>query len=264
MTAQQSIDGDGFVGESSIDAEDVARFDRLGDEWWDPKGAMAPLHKLNPTRLAYLRDLMRRHFAASPGARPDALPLEGLRLLDIGCGGGLLSEPLARLGAKVTGIDPAPNNVAVAERHARMLDVEIDYRTTTAETLAEAGAAYDVVLAMEVVEHVPRPEAFVATAASLVRPEGLLVLSTLNRTPKSFLLAIVGVEYVLRWLPRGTHRWSQFVTPEELAAPVRASGLRVIERKGMVYDVLGDRWALSADTDVNYILAAVRSPHSHP
>lgn len=247
----------------TIDAEDVARFDRLGDAWWDPHGAMAPLHKLNPTRIRYLRDLMIRHFAGRAKLPEDAgHPLAGLRLLDIGSGGGLLCEPMARLGANVTGIDPAPGNVATAERHAREMDVEVDYRAATAEALAEAGESFDVVLAMEVVEHVPQPDQFIRTACALVRPGGLFVLSTLNRTPKSFLLAIVGAEYVLQWLPRGTHRWNRFLTPEEVAAPVRASGLRVIDRTGIVYDMLRDRWSISRDTDVNYILAAIRAPTS--
>ena len=216
-----------------VDSDDVARYDRLGDEWWDPKGAMAPLHKLNPTRIRYLRDLMIRHFAIAPSA---VLPLTGLSVLDIGCGGGLLSEPLARLGGRVTGIDPAPGNVEVASRHAGESGVSIEYRSTTAETLAEAGESFDVVLALEVVEHVPHPEAFLASACSLVRPGGLFVLSTLNRTAKSFMLAIVGAEYVLRWLPRGTHRWNQFRTPEEITGPIRRAGLKVIDRSGMVYD----------------------------
>lgn len=236
-----------------VDGADVARYDRLGDAWWDPAGAMAPLHRLNPTRLRYLRDLMVRHFGGVDGA---ALPLDGLRILDIGSGGGLLSEPLARLGGHVTGIDPAPNNVAAAARHAADGGVSVDYRVATAEALAEAGDTFDAVLALEVVEHVPNPDAFIATACALVRPGGLLVLSTLNRTAKSFALAIVGAEYVLRWLPRGTHKWSQFLTPEEVATPVRAAGLKVIDRAGMVFDPLRRSWGLSRDTDVNYLLAA--------
>ncbi len=238
-----------------VDSEDVARYDRLGDAWWDPKGAMAPLHKLNPTRIRYLRDLVVRHFAVDPST---ILPLTGLSVLDIGCGGGLLAEPLARLGGRVTGIDPAPGNIEVASRHAGESDVAIDYRSATAETLVEAGETFDVVLALEVVEHVPQPEVFIATACALVRPGGLFVLSTLNRTAKSFVLAIVGAEYVLRWLPRGTHRWNQFLTPEEITVPIRTAGLKVIDRSGMVFDPLRARWDVGRDMDVNYLIAATR------
>ncbi len=242
-----------------VDGADVAKYDALGDGWWDPKGAMAPLHRLNPTRLRYLRDTTVSHFAVPPDR---ALPLDGLSVLDIGSGGGLLSEPLARLGGRVTGIDPAPNNVSAAARHAEAGGLTIDYRATTAETLAEAGDRFDVVLALEVVEHVPDPDAFIATACALVRPGGLFVLSTLNRTAKSFALAIVGAEYVLRWLPRGTHDWRQFRTPDEIATPVRRAGLKIIDRTGMVFDPLRNRWGLSRDTDVNYLLAARRPTSS--
>ena len=236
-----------------VDSADVARYDALGDGWWDLKGAMAPLHRLNPTRIHYLRDLMVKHFATATDA---SSPLDGLRILDIGSGGGLLCEPLARLGGRMTGIDPAPNNIGASARHAEATGLIIDYRNTTAEALVEAGDSFDVVLALEVVEHVPEPDAFVAAACSLVRPGGLLVLSTLNRTAKSFALAIVGAEYVLRWLPRGTHDWNRFRTPDELAAPVRAAGLRVLDRTGMVFNPWRNSWRLSRDTDVNYLLSA--------
>ena len=238
-----------------VDAADVARYDALGEAWWDPNGAMAPLHRLNPTRIRYIRDLIVRQFDVAPDA---ALPLAGLSILDIGSGGGLLSEPLARMGGRVTGIDPAPNNVAIAARHAEENGVSVDYRATTAETLAEAGETFDVVLALEVVEHVPDPDAFVATACALVRPGGIFVLSTLNRTAKSFALAIVGAEYILRWLPRGTHDWNQFRTPDEIATPVRVAGLKILDRTGMVFDPLRNAWNLSRDTDVNYLLSAKR------
>ena len=244
---------------SSIDAEDLARFERLGAEWWDPNGPMGKLHEMNPTRMRYLRDIVDRHRAASPGPRPQGGPFAGLAMLDIGCGGGILAEPLARLGATVTAIDPAPGNIDIARRHAAESGLAIDYRATTAEDLAHGGAGFDVVLAMEVVEHVVDRDRFVATVCRLVRPGGLLVLSTLNRTAKSFVLAIVGAEYVLRWLPRGTHHWTQFVTPQELAAPVRRAGLTVIDRSGMIYDPLAATWRLGRDTDVNYFLAARRA-----
>lgn len=239
---------------SSIDPADVERFDRLGDAWWDEAGPMGKLHEINPVRLGYLRDLVARQTMAAG----EEAPFGGLRVLDIGCGGGILSEPLARLGASVTGIDPAPGNIAAASAHAQAAGLAIDYRATTAEALAAEGARFDIVLAMEVVEHVADRDGFVATVASLVRPGGLLVLSTLNRTAKSFALAIVGAEYVLRWLPRGTHRWSQFVTPAELTTALRRAGLKSLGARGMVYDLLRRDWRLSRDTDVNYFLAARR------
>ena len=238
---------------ASIDAAEVARFNGLAAEWWNPQGPMRALHKINPVRIGYLRDAMAAHF----GLRQPK-PFAGLRILDIGCGAGLLSEPLARLGAAVTGIDPAPVNIAIAIRHAAAGQLAIDYRAVTAESLAEAGETYDIALALEVVEHVTHMPAFVRTACSLVRPGGLFVASTLNRTLKSFALAIAGAEYVLGWVPRGTHQWEKFVTPEELAEAICGAGLRVSDTTGMVYNPLGGRWSLSADTGVNYFMAAER------
>ena len=241
---------------SSVDPTDVARFEALGDDWWDPAGSMAPLHALNPVRIGWLRDLAIRHFDRP---REDgAPPLAGLTALDIGCGAGLLSEPLARLGAEVTGLDPAPGNIAAARRHAAETGVRVGYRAATLEEVAAETATFDIVLAMEVVEHVRGWPRFVRTACGLVRPGGLFVASTLNRTLKSFALAIVGAEYVLRWLPQGTHRWEQFVTPAEFAAAIRAAGLGEIARSGVVYDPLRRAWRLGRDTDVNYMIAASR------
>lgn len=236
---------------ASVISEEVARFDALGDDWWDPSGPMAPLHRINPIRIAWLRDVIGRHYR-----RTGVDPLEGLRVLDIGCGAGLLAEPLSRMGAVVTGLDPAPTSIGIARAHAAATGAELTYREGTVEDLAREGAEFDVVLAMEVVEHVHDVPAFIASAASLVNPGGLIALSTLNRTLKSFALAIVGAEYVLRWLPAGTHRWEQFVTPDELAAALRAAGLREKTRQGMSYDPLRREWKLSRDLAVNYFMAA--------
>ena len=241
---------------NTIDAGEVAQFSRLAGQWWDPHGPMAALHKLNPARLAYIRDRAAAHFDRDP-KRLDSLA--GLRILDIGCGGGILCEPLARLGAAVVGIDPSPDNVAVAGRHAASAGVSIDYRNTSAEALAQAGEIFDVVLAMEVVEHVADVGLFVAAAAAMVKPGGLLFVATLNRTVKSFALAIVGAEYILRWLPRGTHRWDKFVTPNELEIALELSGVRLIDETGVIYNLLGDRWQLSADMDVNYMVVAEKA-----
>jgi 2-polyprenyl-6-hydroxyphenyl methylase/3-demethylubiquinone-9 3-methyltransferase len=242
-----------MAADRSVIAEEVARFDALGDEWWDLEGPMAPLHRLGPARIEWLRDTIAGHFRRSGAG---ALPLAGLRLLDIGCGGGLLSEPLSRLGAEVVGLDPAPASIAVARAHAEATGARPSYRVGTVEDLAREGETFDAALAMEVVEHVADVGAFVAAAASLVRPGGLIALSTLNRTLKSFALAIVGAEYVLGWLAPGTHRWEQFVTPDELAAELRAAGLRETQRRGLSYDPLRGEWRLSRDLGVNYFIAA--------
>jgi 2-polyprenyl-6-hydroxyphenyl methylase / 3-demethylubiquinone-9 3-methyltransferase len=240
----------------SVIDEEVARFDALGADWWDPDGPMAPLHRLNPTRIAWLRDTIAAHFRHTGGG--DEPPLKGLAVLDIGCGAGLLSEPLSRLGAEVTGLDPAPTSIDIARAHAAATGARPTYLAGTVESLAQEGRQFDVVLAMEVVEHVADVPAFVAAAASLIKPGGLFALSTLNRTLKSFALAIVGAEYVLRWLPAGTHRWEQFVTPHELAAALRAAGLKETQRRGMSFDPLSGEWRLSRDLGVNYFMAAKR------
>ncbi|MGL4636968.1 MAG: bifunctional 2-polyprenyl-6-hydroxyphenol methylase/3-demethylubiquinol 3-O-methyltransferase UbiG [Beijerinckiaceae bacterium] len=238
---------------AGVDQAEVEKFDRLATEWWDPKGKMKPLHKFNPVRMAYLRDTL----AAELGRDPRSLePFKGLTLLDIGCGGGLLCEPLARLGFEVTGIDPARNNVDVARAHAARTGVSVTYRKDTAEVLLDETARFDVVLAMEVVEHVPDVPAFVLTATQLVKPGGLLVAATINRTKRAFALAIFGAEYVLRWLPVGTHSWDKFVTPEELEDAISVGGMEVFDRQGVVFNPLSDKWSLSRDMAVNYMLAA--------
>jgi 2-polyprenyl-6-hydroxyphenyl methylase/3-demethylubiquinone-9 3-methyltransferase len=248
MTAQRFSD-------ATVDEREVARFAAMAAEWWDPRGRMGMLHKLNPTRLAYIRDTACRHFGRDPKGRKC---LDGLRVLDIGCGAGILCEPLCRLGAAVVGADPAEANIAAARVHAQTGGLTIDYRATAAEALAGAGETFDVVLAMEVVEHVADLAAFVRCCAGMVAPGGLMITATLNRTLKSFALAIVGAEYVLRWLPRGTHRWDKFVTPNELEAVLARSGLRMIDERGVVYNILLDGWQLADDMDVNYMVAAER------
>jgi 2-polyprenyl-6-hydroxyphenyl methylase/3-demethylubiquinone-9 3-methyltransferase len=238
---------------STVDAAEVARFSALAAQWWDPHGKMGVLHKFNPVRIGVIRDAACRRFNRD-GKRLDSLM--GLRILDIGCGGGILCEPLARLGAEMVGADPAQKNVAAAAVHAEQSGLAIDYRVTTAEALADAGERFDMVLAMEVVEHVADLRLFVKRCAEMVKPGGLLIAATLNRTFKSFALAIVGAEYVLRWLPRGTHQWDKFVTPNELEAALERHGLRVIGETGVIYDLLADRWKLSDDMDVNYMVTA--------
>jgi 2-polyprenyl-6-hydroxyphenyl methylase/3-demethylubiquinone-9 3-methyltransferase len=237
----------------TIDESEVEQFSRLAADWWDAHGPMAMLHKFNPVRLAYIRD----HTVARFGRDPKRLDsLAGLRILDIGCGGGILSEPLARIGAAVVGADPSEENIAAAQRHAAQSGLAVDYRATTAEALAEAGETFDVVLAMEVVEHVTDVGMFVDLAAAMVKPGGLMFAATLNRTLKSFALAIVGAEYVLRWLPRGTHRWDKFVTPNELEIALTQAGLTQSGETGVIYNLLADRWQLSTDMDVNYMVVA--------
>ena len=239
----------------SVDAEEIARFDALAATWWDERGPMGVLHRFNPVRLAYIRDAACRRFERNP-ARP--FPLDGLSIVDVGCGGGVLSEPLARLGASVTGLDPARGNIAAARAHAAREGVSIDYRDQTIETVVAAGERFDIVLIMEVIEHVSDMPAFVRTACAAVKPGGLLFAATLNRTMRSFALAIVGAEYVLGWLPRGTHDWDKFVTPRELGDALDAGGLCVSDTTGVVLDPLRTGWRRSRDTAVNYMLVAER------
>jgi len=241
---------------STLDAAEVEKFARLAEEWWNPSGKMAVLHKFNPVRLAYIRRLAIAEFGLDEKS-PRALA--GLRVLDIGCGGGLLSEPLARMGAEVVGIDPAATNVETAKAHAVGSGVPVDYRQATAEELAAAGEAFDIVLAMEVVEHVADVDLFVEACARLVKPGGLLVMATINRTMKSYALAIVGAEYVLRWLPRGTHQYGKLVRPEELDKALVGAGLSTIDRTGVIYNPLADRWQKSRDMDVNYMVLAEKA-----
>ncbi|WP_296575252.1 bifunctional 2-polyprenyl-6-hydroxyphenol methylase/3-demethylubiquinol 3-O-methyltransferase UbiG [Phreatobacter sp.] len=240
---------------TTLDPGEVEKFSRLAAEWWNPTGKMGVLHKFNPVRLAHIREMACQRFGRDRTAL-DALT--GLSVLDIGCGGGLLCEPLARMGASVTGIDPARTNVETARLHAKLSGLDIDYRCTTAEERAAAGASFDIVLAMEVVEHVADVALFVRACSALVKPGGLLVMATINRTMKSYALAIVGAEYVLRWLPRGTHEWDKFVTPADLAGEMTANDLSVIDRKGVRYDLLRDRWVETSDLSVNYMLTAGR------
>jgi 2-polyprenyl-6-hydroxyphenyl methylase/3-demethylubiquinone-9 3-methyltransferase len=241
---------------TSVDEAEVARFSAMAAEWWDPKGKFKPLHKFNPARLGYFKAEICRHFGRDPKAL-DAL--KGISLIDIGCGGGLVAEPMARLGATVTGIDASEKNIGVARVHADAEGLAIDYRATTAEDLAATGAAFDVVLALEIVEHVADVPFFLAECAKMVRPGGLMIVSTLNRTAKAFALAVVGAEYVLGWLPRGTHDWKKFVRPAELEAALTDSGLAVIDTAGVTYDPLRDRWSVNhGDIDVNYMVTARR------
>lgn len=255
MGAMDYMTGSDTGAGATVDAAEIERFARLAGEWWDPRGGMAVLHRFNPVRLAYVRDAACRHFHRN-AAHPPCL--DGLRMLDIGCGGGLLCEPLARLGAAMVGADPAPGNIAAASLHASGSGLAIDYRATTAEALSAAGERFDVVLAMEVVEHTADVALFTRLCAGMVKPGGLMIAATLNRTLKSFALAIVGAEYVLGWLPRGTHRWDRFVTPAELRAAMAAAGLEVKDQAGVVYNPLSGEWRLSADIDVNYMVTAFR------
>ncbi len=242
--------------QSTIDPGEVSRFAAMAKEWWAPNGKMRPLHKLNPVRIAFIRDLACETFDKSP-RKLDCLA--GLRILDIGCGGGILSEPLTRLGAHVVGVDPAAENVEVAKVHAEEAGLAIDYRATTAEALADAGEKFDIVIASEVVEHVASLPLFVRRSAEMVKPGGLMIVTTINRTMKSFALAIVGAEYILRWLPVGTHTWDKFVMPEEMQNEFAANGISEIDRGGIIFNPLSGEWRRGFDTDVNYMIAGKKA-----
>jgi 2-polyprenyl-6-hydroxyphenyl methylase / 3-demethylubiquinone-9 3-methyltransferase len=241
---------------TTIDPAEVAKFEAMAAEWWDPAGKFKPLHMLNPCRLDYITSQIAAEFGRDLAAD---LPFKGLRILDIGCGGGLLSEPMARLGADVVGADAAPRNIPVARLHAAQSGLEIDYRHTTAEDLAAAGEQFDAILNMEVVEHVSDPQAYLTACQTLLKPGGLMVCSTLNRNPKSFVMAIIGAEWVMRWLPKGTHDWQKFITPDELYALLTQAGLKPVDRKGMVFNPLGWSWSLSdRDLSCNYVTTSLK------
>ena len=251
-TQQKSSEIFSGAAGSTVDLAEVAKFSKLSDEWWDPSGRMAPLHKINPLRLGYIRDAACRKF----GRNAKSLNcLEGLRILDIGCGAGLLCEPLARLGAQLIGVDPSASNIAADRLHADKGQLSIDYRCSTVEQM-DGRERFDIVLAMEVVEHVSDVGLFLNRCAAMLKPGGMMVISTLNRNWKSFALAIVGAEYILRWLPRGTHQWDKFVTPDELARDLANNKLAITDQAGVVYNPLADKWSLSSDMDVNYMVVA--------
>ncbi|MEK9662461.1 MAG: bifunctional 2-polyprenyl-6-hydroxyphenol methylase/3-demethylubiquinol 3-O-methyltransferase UbiG [Alphaproteobacteria bacterium] len=238
----------------SRDPAELAKFAALADAWWDPDGDFRPLHRLNPLRIGYIRDAACERFGRDARS---LTPLDGLRLVDIGCGGGLIAEPMARLGARVTAIDAVDRNIEVARLHAEKRGLAIDYRCTTAEDLAASGETFDIVLSLEIVEHVADPHAFLATCAGLAAPGGMLVASTLSRTAKAFALAIVGAEYVMRWLPRGTHDWKKFVRPSELVRGLEAGGATPVDLTGVTLDPLSGDWRLDArDLAVNYMALA--------
>lgn len=244
-----------YSSSPSVEPAEVEKFSALAAEWWNPKGKFAVLHKFNPLRLGYIREQVAARFARDPFSMR---PYAGLDFLDIGCGGGLLSEPVARLGGRVTGVDPSEKNIKTAFVHAEEQALAIDYRVATAEDLAAEGKRFDVILNMEVIEHVNEPAQFIRICASMLKPGGLMFVATINRTFKSFSLAIIGAEYVLGWLPRGTHQWENFIAPEELDAHLTAAGLTPIETVGVIYNPLTGAWQRSRDTDVNYMMLARR------
>lgn len=242
---------------TTVDPREIDKFEAMATEWWDPEGKFKPLHMLNPCRLDYITRQIASEFERDLSLQS---PFAGLRVLDIGCGGGLLCEPVARLGAEVVGADAAERNIPVARLHAEKSGLEIEYRHVTAEALAAAGEEFDVILNMEVVEHVANPATYLRACHDLLVPGGLMIASTINRNPKSFLMAIIGAEYVMRWLPKGTHEWRRFITPDELFDLLRQAGMEPIDRQGFVFNPLGWSWSLSSrDLSVNYVTASRRS-----
>jgi 2-polyprenyl-6-hydroxyphenyl methylase/3-demethylubiquinone-9 3-methyltransferase len=240
----------------TVDTAEIAKFEAMAAEWWDPNGKFKPLHMLNPCRLDYITSQIAAEFGRD--LKTDK-PFAGLRILDIGCGGGLLAEPMARLGAEVVGADAAERNIPVARVHAEQSGLTIDYRHTTAEAMAAAGEQFDAVLNMEVVEHVADPQGYLTACQELLKPGGLMICSTINRNPKSYLMAIVGAEHVMRWLPKGTHEWSKFITPDELYDLIRKAGLTPVDRKGFVFNPVGWSWRISdRDLSVNYVTASTK------
>ncbi|MFN4209629.1 MAG: bifunctional 2-polyprenyl-6-hydroxyphenol methylase/3-demethylubiquinol 3-O-methyltransferase UbiG [Devosia sp.] len=240
---------------STINDAEIAKFTAMAEQWWDPKGKFKPLHKFNPVRLSYIRDNLLLHFGRDGNAMR---PFDGLTILDVGCGGGLLCEPLARLGATVTGIDAAERNIAIARLHAEQSGLDIDYRATTSEALAAEGKTFDMVLNMEVVEHVDNVPLYMKSCADLVKPGGLMLTATLNRTARAWALAIVGAERILRWLPKGTHDWNKFLTPDEIKTLLTRNGLIVTGETGVVFHPLADEWRRSRDMSINYMVMAER------
>lgn len=245
------------ASQTTVDPAEIAKFEAMAAEWWDPDGKFKPLHMLNPCRLDYITAQIAAQFGRDLSAET---PFKGLRILDIGCGGGLLSEPMARLGADVVGADAAEGNLPVARIHAEQSGLVIDYRHTTAEDMAAAGEQFDAVLNMEVVEHVADPLCFLTASRQLLKPGGLLICSTINRNPKSFAVAIVGAEVIMRWLPRGTHEWSKFITPDELFTLLEEAGVTPVDRKGFVFNPLTWSWSVSSrDLSVNYVTSSTKS-----
>jgi len=242
---------------NTIDPKEVAKFEAMATEWWDTDGKFKPLHMLNPTRLDYIVEQIAAEFARNLSIKN---PFKDLRILDIGCGGGLLSEPMARLGATVVGADAAERNIPVAQIHAEQSGLKIDYRHTSAEAIVQTGETFDVILNMEVVEHVADPLGFLTACKDLLKPNGLMLCSTINRNPKSYLMAIIGAEHIMRWLPKGTHEWDKFITPDELFELIKSAGLNPVDRKGFVFNPFKWSWSISdKDLSVNYVTASIKS-----